>query len=143
MWFSSPSFSVLCRISAASHESYFSLIWAPHLWHFTLTFTLVYLRLASALPQLHEVALALFIFPDFEKRGCNTWRNQEVAALILFPQAPDPTTGGAYSISNITLHLLFIKIQEKKEREKRNSLEFAGKKKKILMKKLKYDSLFY
>lgn len=60
-----------------------------------------------------------FIFADFERRGCNTQRNQEVAALILFPQAPDPTTGGAYSISNITLHLLFIKMQEKKEREKK------------------------
>lgn len=48
----------------------------------------------------------------------------------------------AYSISNITLHLLFMKKQERKEREKGIPVK-KKKKKKLLMKKLKYDSLLY
>lgn len=37
-------------------------------------------------------------FPDFEKHSCNTIRNQQVAALLLFPQAPNPATEDAHSI---------------------------------------------
>ncbi len=70
----------------------------PHLSSTPVTFCSYFMLVSMFLCRASVVqpmmCLAL-LFLDFEQNSCNTSRNQEVAALILFPQAPDPTTAEA------------------------------------------------
>lgn len=97
----------------------------PPLWHSWSPYVCV-----CSLPSLYstttyDMLCVVDLLLDFNQHNCNTQRNQEVAALILFPQAVDPTAPEDSTICSITQSLLFWDGGDKyfifvEERERNN-----------------------
>lgn len=63
--------------------------------------------LYQASTTTYDILCVVDLLLDFHQHSCNTQRDQEVAALILFPQALAPTAPEDSTICSITQSLLF------------------------------------